>query len=78
MDMAKACSPAGMVPPGAQNQTLQRLLQALHVDAEPCLPFLLSRLCLDLGPGAFQLAARMYLQKGWCWLRLQSTLGRQE
>lgn len=50
---------------GAQNQTLQRLLQALHVDTEPCLPFLLSRLCQDLGPGAFQLAARMYLQKGF-------------
>lgn len=50
---------------GAQNQTLQRLLQALHVDSEPCLPHMLSRLCQDLGPGAFRLAARMYLQKGF-------------
>ncbi|XP_022451156.1 alpha-2-antiplasmin isoform X2 [Delphinapterus leucas] len=50
---------------GAQNQTLQRLQQVLHVDPGPCLPHLLSRLCQDLGPGAFRLAARMYLQKGF-------------
>ncbi|XP_061032015.1 alpha-2-antiplasmin isoform X1 [Eubalaena glacialis] len=50
---------------GAQNQTLQRLQQVLHVDSGPCLPHLLSRLCQDLGPGAFRLAARMYLQKGF-------------
>lgn len=55
------------VPPGAQNQTLQRLQQVLHADSGPCLPHLLSRLCQDLGPGAFRLAARMYLQKGRCW-----------
>lgn len=50
---------------GAQNQTLQRLQQALHADSGPCLPHLLSRLCQDLDPGAFRLAARMYLQKGF-------------
>ncbi|XP_006891087.1 PREDICTED: alpha-2-antiplasmin isoform X2 [Elephantulus edwardii] len=50
---------------GAQNQTLKRLQQALHADSESCLPHLLSRLCKDLGPGAFRLAARMYLQKGF-------------
>ncbi|XP_057571823.1 alpha-2-antiplasmin isoform X1 [Hippopotamus amphibius kiboko] len=50
---------------GAQNQTLRRLQQVLHVDSGPCLPHLLSRLCRDLGPGAFRLAARMYLQKGF-------------
>ncbi|KAM9043865.1 alpha-2-antiplasmin isoform 2-T2 [Megaptera novaeangliae] len=50
---------------GAQNQTLQRLQQVLHVDSGPCLPHRLSRLCQDLGPGAFRLAARMYLQKGF-------------
>ncbi|XP_006185056.1 alpha-2-antiplasmin isoform X2 [Camelus ferus] len=50
---------------GAQNQTLQRLQQVLHADSGPCLPHLLSRLCQDLGPGAFRLAARMYLQKGF-------------
>ncbi|XP_058415293.1 alpha-2-antiplasmin [Diceros bicornis minor] len=50
---------------GAQNQTLQRLLQVLHTDSGPCLPHLLSRLSRDLGPRAFQLAARMYLQKGF-------------
>ncbi|XP_039742235.1 alpha-2-antiplasmin isoform X1 [Pteropus medius] len=50
---------------GAQNQTLQRLQQVLHADSGPCLPRLLSRLCQDLGPGAFRLAARMYLQKGF-------------
>ncbi|XP_047615056.1 alpha-2-antiplasmin isoform X1 [Phacochoerus africanus] len=50
---------------GAQNQTLQRLQQVLHADSGPCLPYLLSRLCQDLGPGAFRLAARMYLQKGF-------------
>lgn len=49
---------------GAQNQTLQRLLQVLHADSGPCLPHLLSRLCQDLGSGAFRLAARMYLKKG--------------
>lgn len=54
-------------PPGAQNQTLQRLQQVLHADSGPCLPHLLSRLCQDLGPGAFRMAARMYLQKGRCW-----------
>lgn len=54
-------------PPGAQNQTLQRLLQVLHADSGPCLPHLLSRLCQDLGSGAFRLAARMYLKKGRCW-----------
>ncbi|XP_058139071.1 alpha-2-antiplasmin isoform X2 [Dasypus novemcinctus] len=48
---------------GARNQTLQRLQQALHADVGPCLPHLLSRLCRDLGPGAFRLAATMYLQK---------------
>uniref|UniRef100_A0A8C3VPY7 Serpin family F member 2 n=1 Tax=Catagonus wagneri TaxID=51154 RepID=A0A8C3VPY7_9CETA len=53
------------VQPGAQNQTLQRLQQVLHADSGPCLPYLLSRLCQDLGPGAFRLAARMYLQKGF-------------
>lgn len=53
--------------PGAQNQTLRRLEQVLHADSGPCLPHLLSRLCKDLGPGAFRLAARMYLQKGRCW-----------
>lgn len=56
-------------PPGAQNQTLRRLEQVLHADSGLCLPHLLSRLCQDLGPGAFRLAARMYLQKGrCCWL----------
>lgn len=50
---------------GAQNQTLQRLQQVLHADAGPCLPHLLSRFCRDLGPGAFRMAARMYLQKGF-------------
>ncbi|ELR61894.1 hypothetical protein E5288_WYG020850 [Bos mutus] len=50
---------------GAQNQTLQRLKEVLHADSGPCLPHLLSRLCQDLGPGAFRLAARMYLQKGF-------------
>ncbi|XP_062072887.1 alpha-2-antiplasmin isoform X1 [Lepus europaeus] len=50
---------------GAQNQTLQRLQQVLHVDSGPCLPHLLSHLCQNLGPGAFRLAARMYLQKGF-------------
>ncbi|XP_054429289.1 alpha-2-antiplasmin [Pteronotus mesoamericanus] len=50
---------------GAQNQTLQRLQQVLHADSGPCLPHLLSRLCKDLGPGAFRMAARMYLQKGF-------------
>lgn len=54
-------------PPGAQNQTLQRLQKVLHADSGPCLPHLLSRLCQDLGPGAFRMAARMYLQKGRCW-----------
>lgn len=54
-------------PPGAQNQTLQRLQEALHADSGPCLPHLLSHLCQDLDPGAFRLAARMYLQKGRCW-----------
>ncbi|GAB5580671.1 alpha-2-antiplasmin isoform X1 [Prionailurus iriomotensis] len=49
----------------AQNQTLQKLLQVLHADSGPCLPHLLSHLCQDLGPGAFRLAARMYLQKGF-------------
>ncbi|XP_072604038.1 alpha-2-antiplasmin isoform X3 [Vulpes vulpes] len=53
------------VQPGAQNQTLRRLEQVLHADSGPCLPHLLSRLCQDLGPGAFRLAARMYLQKGF-------------
>uniref|UniRef100_A0A452TWA6 Serpin family F member 2 n=1 Tax=Ursus maritimus TaxID=29073 RepID=A0A452TWA6_URSMA len=53
------------VQPGAQNQTLRRLEQVLHADSGPCLPHLLSRLCKDLGPGAFRLAARMYLQKGF-------------
>nr|KAF6458740.1 serpin family F member 1 [Rousettus aegyptiacus] len=53
------------VQTGAQNQTLQRLQQVLHADSGPCLPHLLSRLCQDLGPGAFRLAARMYLQKGF-------------
>lgn len=50
---------------GAQNQTLQKLQQVLYADTGPCLPHLLSRLCQDLGPGAFRLAARMYLQKGF-------------
>ncbi|XP_064438434.1 alpha-2-antiplasmin isoform X1 [Mirounga angustirostris] len=50
---------------GAQNQTLRRLEQVLHADSGLCLPHLLSRLCQDLGPGAFRLAARMYLQKGF-------------
>ncbi|XP_024420963.2 alpha-2-antiplasmin isoform X1 [Desmodus rotundus] len=50
---------------GAQNRTLQRLQQVLHADSGPCLPHLLSRLCQDLGPGAFRMAARMYLQKGF-------------
>ncbi|XP_036926290.1 alpha-2-antiplasmin [Sturnira hondurensis] len=50
---------------GAQNQTLQRLQQVLHADSGPCLPHLLSRLCQDLGPGAFRMAARMYLRKGF-------------
>uniref|UniRef100_A0A673VR35 Serpin family F member 2 n=2 Tax=Suricata suricatta TaxID=37032 RepID=A0A673VR35_SURSU len=50
---------------GAQNQTLQKLLQVLHADAGPCLPHLLSHVCQHLGPGAFRLAARMYLQKGF-------------
>ncbi|XP_055983334.1 alpha-2-antiplasmin isoform X1 [Sorex fumeus] len=50
---------------GAQNQTLQRLLQVLRVDSEPCLPSVLSHLCQDLGPGALRLAARMYLKKGF-------------
>ncbi|XP_006768155.1 PREDICTED: alpha-2-antiplasmin isoform X1 [Myotis davidii] len=50
---------------GAQNQTLQRLQKVLHADSGPCLPHLLSRLCQDLGPGAFRMAARMYLQKGF-------------
>ncbi|XP_037348122.1 alpha-2-antiplasmin isoform X2 [Talpa occidentalis] len=50
---------------GAQNQTLQGLQQVLHTDSGPCLPYLLSHLSRDLGPGAFRLAARMYLQKGF-------------
>ncbi|XP_045155610.1 alpha-2-antiplasmin [Echinops telfairi] len=50
---------------GARNHTLQRLQQVLHTDSGPCLPHLLSRLCQDLGPGAFRLAARIYLQKGF-------------
>ncbi|KAM6163004.1 alpha-2-antiplasmin [Rhynchocyon petersi] len=50
---------------GARNQTLQRLRQALHMDSQSCLPHLLSQLCKDLDPGAFRLAARMYLQKGF-------------
>ncbi|XP_062966918.1 alpha-2-antiplasmin [Cynocephalus volans] len=50
---------------GAQNKTLQSLQQVLHADSEPCLPHLLSHLCQNLGPGAFRLAARMYLQKGF-------------
>nr|KAF6296164.1 hypothetical protein mMyoMyo1_009237 [Myotis myotis] len=50
---------------GAQNRTLQRLQKVLHADSGPCLPHLLSRLCQDLGPGAFRMAARMYLQKGF-------------
>ncbi|XP_006099239.1 alpha-2-antiplasmin [Myotis lucifugus] len=50
---------------GAQNQTLQKLQKVLHADSGPCLPHLLSRLCQDLGPGAFRMAARMYLQKGF-------------
>nr|XP_023412032.1 alpha-2-antiplasmin isoform X1 [Loxodonta africana] len=50
---------------GARNQTLQRLQQVLHADSGPCLPHLLSRLYQDLGPGAFRLAARMYLEKGF-------------
>ncbi|PNJ22477.1 SERPINF2 isoform 1, partial [Pongo abelii] len=50
---------------GAQNHTLQRLQQVLHAGSGPCLPHLLSRLCQNLGPGAFRLAARMYLQKGF-------------
>ncbi|XP_040856841.1 alpha-2-antiplasmin isoform X1 [Ochotona curzoniae] len=51
---------------GARNQTLQRLQQVLHAeDLGPCLPHLLSHLCRDLGPTAFRLAARMYLQKGF-------------
>lgn len=54
-------------PPGAGNQTLQRLLHVLHADSGPCLPHLLSHLCRDLGPGVFRMAARMYLQKGGCW-----------
>ncbi|XP_026306366.1 alpha-2-antiplasmin isoform X2 [Piliocolobus tephrosceles] len=53
------------VQPGAQNHTLQRLQQVLHAGSGPCLPHLLSRLCQNLGPGAFRLAARMYLQKGF-------------
>lgn len=65
---------AAVSPPGAQNQTLQRLQQVLHVDSGPCLPHLLSRLCQDLGPGAFRLAARMYLQKGRCWWQTLSRL----
>uniref|UniRef100_A0A8C9AAH7 Serpin family F member 2 n=1 Tax=Prolemur simus TaxID=1328070 RepID=A0A8C9AAH7_PROSS len=50
---------------GAQNQTLQRLQQVLHAESGPCLPHLLSGLCQNLGPGAFRLAARMYVQKGF-------------
>lgn len=50
---------------GAQNHTLQRLHQVLHAGSGPCLPHLLSRLRQNLGPGAFRLAARMYLQKGF-------------
>ncbi|KAL0597505.1 Alpha-2-antiplasmin [Plecturocebus cupreus] len=50
---------------GAQNRTLQRLHQVLHASPGPCLPHWLSRLCQGLGPGAFRLAARMYLQKGF-------------
>ncbi|XP_051013913.1 alpha-2-antiplasmin isoform X1 [Acomys russatus] len=50
---------------GAQNQTLQSLQQALHVNAESCLPHLVSHLCQNLGPGAIRLAARIYLQKGF-------------
>lgn len=50
---------------GAQNQTLQRLQQVLRADSGPCLPHLLSHLCKNLSPGAFRLAARMYLQKGF-------------
>uniref|UniRef100_A0A8C9AMV6 Serpin family F member 2 n=1 Tax=Prolemur simus TaxID=1328070 RepID=A0A8C9AMV6_PROSS len=53
------------VQPGAQNQTLQRLQQVLHAESGPCLPHLLSGLCQNLGPGAFRLAARMYVQKGF-------------
>ncbi|KAL2765558.1 alpha-2-antiplasmin isoform a precursor, partial [Daubentonia madagascariensis] len=49
----------------AQNQTLQRLQQVLHAESGPCLPHLLSRLCQNLGPGAFRLAARIYVQKGF-------------
>nr|XP_003929387.2 alpha-2-antiplasmin [Saimiri boliviensis boliviensis]XP_010338269.2 alpha-2-antiplasmin [Saimiri boliviensis boliviensis]XP_039332838.1 alpha-2-antiplasmin [Saimiri boliviensis boliviensis] len=50
---------------GAQNHTLQRLHQVLYAGPGPCLPHRLSRLCQGLGPGAFRLAARMYLQKGF-------------
>ncbi|XP_005582508.4 alpha-2-antiplasmin isoform X1 [Macaca fascicularis] len=50
---------------GAQNHTLQRLQQVLHAGSGLCLPHLLSRLCQNMGPGAFRLAARMYLQKGF-------------
>ncbi|XP_012596244.1 alpha-2-antiplasmin isoform X1 [Microcebus murinus] len=50
---------------GAQNHTLQKLQQVLHAESGPCLPHLLSRLCQNLGPGAFRLAARMYVQKGF-------------
>eukprot|EP00071_Canis_lupus_P045605 XP_022279162.1 alpha-2-antiplasmin isoform X4 [Canis lupus familiaris] len=62
---AAPAHPPQVGQPGAQNQTLRRLEQVLHADSGPCLPHLLSRLCQDLGPGAFRLAARMYLQKGF-------------
>ncbi|KAM5273186.1 alpha-2-antiplasmin isoform 2-T2 [Ctenodactylus gundi] len=53
------------VQPGAQNETLWSLQKVLHTDLGPCLPALLGHLCRNLSPGAFRMAARMYLQKGF-------------
>ncbi|XP_006878154.1 PREDICTED: alpha-2-antiplasmin-like [Chrysochloris asiatica] len=50
---------------GARNQTLRRLQEVMHADSGACLPQLLSHLCQDLDSGAFRLAARIYLQKGF-------------
>nr|BAT46565.1 serine (or cysteine) peptidase inhibitor, clade F, member 2 [Tokudaia muenninki] len=50
---------------GAQNQTLQRLQQVLHMNSESRLPHLLSHFYQNLGPGTIRLAARIYLQKGF-------------
>uniref|UniRef100_A0A8D0GTN8 Serpin family F member 2 n=1 Tax=Sphenodon punctatus TaxID=8508 RepID=A0A8D0GTN8_SPHPU len=50
---------------GAANQTEKHLLEALHVEALPCLHQMLSSVRKELTKTVLDMAARIYLQKGF-------------